>query len=145
MHNFAKNPGTEKGRDTQFPWPSVCHGGTHTAKLTWGQMGLEVSHCGRRCWNTRQEGQDFAGSARGSLPGHLPADQHWQNLGELTRPRVHISAKDYLQFMKVSSPSGVNNSCSSDSSREPPVHTSGGTGSFHSRSHTADTTQAQKL
>lgn len=40
MHNFAKNPGTEKGRDTQFPWPSVCHGGTHTAELTWGQMGL---------------------------------------------------------------------------------------------------------
>lgn len=40
MHNFAKNPGTEKGRDTQFPWPSVCHRGTHTAKLTWGQMGL---------------------------------------------------------------------------------------------------------
>lgn len=86
-----------------------------------------------------QEGQNSAGFARGSLPIHLPVDQQWQNLWELTRPQVRTSVKDCLQFMKVSSSSGVNKSCSTDCSRDPPVYTSGGTGS---RSPIAATTVA---
>lgn len=47
------------------------------AELTLGQMWLSgfltaVGDAGIG----GQEGQDFAGSARGSLPVHLPADQH---------------------------------------------------------------------
>lgn len=48
-----------------------------TTELTLGQMWLLKFLTATGDVGIRgQEGQDFAGSARGSLPVHLPVDQH---------------------------------------------------------------------